>query len=253
MKDPKVLAYINLNSILGNLSMLCNLDEEAKKLAVTKKPLTLCFDVADGPKGKLVFKDGKCDYIPNNVKGGLKLKFLSCEAFNDLIDGKNVVPILLGNIFKAGFLFKNFKGLTDNLTKYLKADEEALKDKKFFRTSTELMFYLIVSAIASIGNEDELGKASAKRIVDGQVSFAIEGGSEFYIEVKNHVLTFNVGKAPKPTSFMIFSNHQVARDIFDGKMDAITAIASKKIVTKGNMLQLDAINRIMGRISTYMK
>lgn len=253
MKDPKVLAYLNLNSILANLSMLCDLDENAKKLATTKKPVILSFDVADGPKGKLVFSESKCSFVPNDIKGGLKLKFLSCESFNDLIDGKKVLPLLYGNILNLGFLSKNFKELTDILTKYLKARNEELKDKKFFTASTELMFYLIVSAIASIGNEDDLGKSSAKRIVDGQILFSIEGGPDFYIDVKNHKLTFHVGKAPRPTSFMIFSSHKVARDIFDGNIDAITAIASKKIITKGNMLQLDAINRIMGRISTYLK
>ena len=47
MTDAKTLAYINLYGILGALENLCELDEEASKLAQVKKPLSIAFSVKD--------------------------------------------------------------------------------------------------------------------------------------------------------------------------------------------------------------
>ncbi len=253
-RNVKTLAYINLYAILGNLETLCKLDSEAAKLANTKtgKDISIAFNVTDGPTGKLVFSKGACKFVPEDLRASITLKFFSNEKFNDLIDGKKVMPFPYGNIFKLGFVQKNFTELTNILTKYLRASEEDLKDKEFFDKSTELMFNLIVAAIAQIGNHDKLGKTSAKRIVDGQVSFEIKNVAKAYIDVKDHKLTFHRGEAPNPRSFMIFDSTETARSLFDGKMDAMTCIARGKIEMKGHIGQIDNINRILGRVGFYL-
>ena len=59
MTDAKTLAYINLYGILGALENLCELDEEASKLAQVKKPLSIAFSVKGGPDATITFKNSR--------------------------------------------------------------------------------------------------------------------------------------------------------------------------------------------------
>ena len=50
MKDTRAMAYVNMYGVLGALENLCALDAVAREiLAALKRPVSLCFDVKDGP------------------------------------------------------------------------------------------------------------------------------------------------------------------------------------------------------------
>lgn len=251
LMDSKTLAYINLFGILGTLENLCELVPEASELLEGKKPISIGFDVKDGPSATLYFKNGKCRMEQGCSNCDVKLPFSSCEKFNGLIDG-TVTPIPSKGFQHIGFLLKTFTALTDLLTKYMRASEEDLKDPVFFERSTKLMLYTIGVAIAQIGNNDQVGKFSAKAIEDGSVYIGIKNGPAVELVCKDHRLV-TIKKAPeKYRSAMVFDSIETARGLFDGKLNALACIGTGKIEMHGLVSMLDNVNRILDRVALYI-
>ena len=251
MTDAKTLAYINMYAILGTIENLCELDEEASKLANPKKPVSIGLAVTDGPSATLTFKNGRCRMEQGCSKCDVKLPFSSCEKFNGLIDG-TVTPIPSKGFHHIGFLLNSFTKLTDLLSKYMRPDPEDLKDPDFFRISTLLLLNTITVAIAQIGNNDEIGKFSASNMVDGEISFSIKGAASTTIRVKDHRLLGIKKASDNPRAIMEFSSIELARDLFDGKVNAIACVGSGDIVMKGMISMLDNLNRILDRVALYL-
>ena len=73
------MAYINMYAVLGTLENLCELDDKAKEILSTlKKPVSLAFEVKDGPAATITFTSAGCR-MEDGVK---KLKFLYRPAKN---------------------------------------------------------------------------------------------------------------------------------------------------------------------------
>ena len=251
LMDSKTLAYINMYAILGTLENLCEIVPEASELLQGQKPISIGLEVKDGPSATLYFKNGKCRMEQGVGACDVKLPFSSCEKFNGLIDG-TVTPIPSKGFLHIGFLLKKFTALTDILTKYMRASEEDLKDPVFFERSTTLMLYTIGVAIAQIGNNDQIGKFSAKAIEDGSVLIGIKNGPAVELVCKDHRLV-TLKKAPeKYRSAMIFESIETARALFDGKVNALTCIGTGKIEMHGLVSMLDNINRILDRVALYI-
>ncbi|MGN1418735.1 MAG: hypothetical protein ACI4W6_05350 [Acutalibacteraceae bacterium] len=251
MTDAKTLAYINLYGILGSLENLCELDEEASKLAQVKKPISVAISVKGGPAATLTFKNGRCRMEQGIANCDVLLPFSSCEKFNGLIDG-TVTPIPAKGFSKIGFLLKNFTKLTDILTKYLRPDPKDLEDEVFFEKSTKIMFYLIAVALSQIGNNDEIGKFSASNIPDGIIEMGIKNSVAATIRVKDgHMVTIK----QKPESYrskMEFASIKVARDLFDGNINAVASIGEGTVTMSGLVSMIDNVNRILDRVALYL-
>jgi len=250
MKDSKTLAYINLFGILGSISKLCNECEEAREL-IKNDRISLGFKVKNGPSATLVFINGKCHMVEGVKKCNILLSFSTCEKFNGMIDG-TVTPIPRKGLFRVGFLLNKFLPLTDILSRYLRATEEQLKDKEFFRVSTLLMFNLITEAMAQIGNHDSVGRASASYIVDGDAKIAINGSDVAYINANNHKLTAFHRDPDDYDAYMIFEDITLARALFDGKINAVTAVGLGQVRVGGMISMVDNLNRILDRVSFYL-
>ena len=139
MKEAKSMAFVNAYGVLATLENLCDMVDEAKAVCRgLKKPVSLCFDVTDGPCVTYHFTQDGCKMTEGDYGCTCKMKFASPEKFNALIDdskpgipAKNIAQVL-------SFLMGPFTKLTNILTKYLMPSEEDLKDKDFFRKSTIL-------------------------------------------------------------------------------------------------------------------
>ena len=251
MTDARTLAYINMYAILGSLENLCDLSEEARNLVMTKKPVSIGFEVKDGPSATITFKNGRCRMEQGCESCDVKLPFSSCEKFNGLIDG-TTTPIPSKGFSKIGFLLKQFTPLTDMLAKYLRPTEDDLKDEAFFELSTKLLFYTISVAISQIGNNDEIGKFSADHIPDGNVKISIAGGPAATISVQNHRLVTIKQNPDTYRALMEFGSMKLAHDLFDGKVNAIAQVGEGNIVMKGMINMIDNINRILDRVAIYL-
>lgn len=251
MTDARTLAYINMFAVLGSLENLCELNEEARNLVKTNKPVSVGFEVKGGPSATLTFKDGRCAVKEGTTGCNVKLPFSSCEKFNGLIDG-TATPIPSKGFTKIPFLLKQFIPLTDMLSKYMRPTEEDLQDEKFFEISTVLLFNTIAVAISQIGNNDEIGKFSARHIPDGIVKLSIAGGPAAAIEVKDHKLTTFKQNPEKYRALMEFGSMKLAHDLFDGKVNAIAKVGEGEIVMRGMINMIDNINRILDRVALYL-
>ena len=251
MVDQKTLAYINMYAVLGTLENLCELVPEASALLAGKKPISIGFDVKGGPSATLTFKNGKCRMEQGVKSCDIKLPFGSCEKFNGLIDG-TVTPIPSKGFTHIGFLLKEFTSLTDLLTRYMRPAPEALEDKDFFIASTSLMFYTISVAISQIANNDKVGRFTADHMVDGDVAFSIKGGPSATIRVNNHRLVTIKCAPASPRAVMEFSSIELARDLFDGKVNAVASIGAGTIEMKGMISMLDNLNRLLDRVALYL-
>lgn len=249
--DARTLAYINLYAVLGSLESLCELDPEAKKIVSRQKPVSVGFEVKDGPSATLVFGRGRCVLKEGCADCTIKLPFSSCEKFNGLIDG-TVTPIPRKGFLHLGFLLKDFVKLTDILTRYLKASPEDLADPEFKKKSTILMFYVIVSALSQIGNEDPIGRFSASNIVDGVIQLSIHGGPCAGIRVRSHHME-TVKRRPKnPRALMEFGSMELARDLFDGRVNSVACVGAGDIRMGGMISMVDNVNRLLDRVSLYL-
>lgn len=252
MKDEKVLARCNLFGVLGAIPTLLELDESARAL-VENKTISLGFSVKDGPKGTLSFQNGVAEMREGVDSCSIKLYFASCKKFNDMIDGKGN-PLPVSGFWHIGFLLNQFIKLTDLLSKYLRPTDEDLRDETFFEKSTVLMLHVIAGAVAQVGNNDKVGKFSASNIVDGDILLSIDGAHPVSVGVRaeNHRLTA-LHKAPTVGfSEMKFDSLTTARDLFDGRINAVAAVGMGKVRIGGMISQVDNVNRILDRVSLYL-
>lgn len=250
MKDERVLAYLNLYAILGSLPRLCELDGKAREL-IAGEQVSLGISVKNGPEATLYFDRGVCRMQPTLEACDIKLPFSSCARFNGMIDG-TVTPIPSKGFTRIGFLTKHFVPLTDRLSAYLRPDEASLEDEAFFAASTRLMFYLITEAVAQLGNEDRVSRASASYITDGAISLAIGGSDSAAILCRDHRLTALHEPQEGFSSFMAFQDLKTARALFDGKLNAAAAVGAGQVRIGGMISQVDNVNRILDRVSVYL-
>lgn len=175
MKEPKAMAYVNMYGVLACLENLCEIDDEAKAVVGSlKKPVSLCFEVANGPCCTFHFSKDGCTISEGSYGCTCKMNFASPEKFNALIDNnkpgmptKNVAQVL-------SFLLGPFTKLTNRLTELLMPSEENLKNRAFFEESTVLTFYTIAGALSALANHDSVAKHSAFYTVDGDIQWVLQ-------------------------------------------------------------------------------
>lgn len=249
--DTRTMAFINLYGVLGGLVALCDVVPEAKKI-LGKSTCSIGFDVKNGPSATLTFVGGRCILKDGVENCAIKLPFSTCEKFNGMVNG-TVTPIPTRGMTKLPFLLGKFKKLTDLLEQYLRPAPEKLEDEVFLKQSTAVMFRVIASAVAQIANHDKIGQASASYIVDGPIKLEIEGLAKAALIAKDHKLTFS-DKMPKTyLSYMQFANVNVARDLFDGKINSVAAVGLGDVKIGGMISQIDNVNRILSRLELYLR
>ena len=251
MTDQRTLAYINLYGVLGALTALCDHVPEAKKI-LGSAGCSIGFAVKNGPAATLTFVGGKCILKDGVDDCTVKIPFSSPEKFNGMVAG-TVTPIPVKGFSKLPFLLSKFKKLTDPLETYLRPTPEKLEDETFLRQSTAVMFRVVVASIAQIANQDRIGQFSASNIVDGAIKFEIPGVTKAALIAKDGILTYS-DKVPKAyLSSMTFRDVKTARDLFDGRINAVAAVGNGGVKMAGMISQIDNVNRILSRVELYLK
>lgn len=252
-KEPKAMAYVNMYGVLATLENLCEIDDEAKQMCRNlKKPVSLCFDVSDGPCCTLHFSKDGCTMSEGSYGCTCKMNFSSPEKFNDLIDNskpgvpvKNVPQVL-------AFLLGPFTKLTNRLTVLLRPDQENLKDRAFFEESTILTFYTIAGAISALANHDSVSKNSALYTVDGDVKMGITDKCYATIRVRHNTFETIKEIPDTPRAVMEFKTIDLANGLFNGTVSAIAEVCAGNIYMAGMISMIDNINRVLDRVAVYL-
>lgn len=250
MKDEKVLAYCNLFGVLGAIPTLLDTVPEARE-AVGNKKISIGFLVKGGPRGTLSIENGRAEMREGTQKCSIKLYFPSCKKFNDMIDGKGS-PLPISGFHHIGFLLGGFTKLTDILSAYLRPEPAKLADSTFFERSTVLMLHVIAGAVAEVGNHDKVGRFSASNIVDGVIKLTIGDAYRVGVRAEDHRLTAIHTDPGEGFSEMQFDSLTTARDLFDGRINAVAAVGMGKVRIGGMISQVDNVNRILDRVAIYL-
>lgn len=253
MKEAKAMAYVNMYGVLATLENLCEIDDEAKAiLKELKKPVSLCFDVTDGPCCTFNFTNDGCKMSEGSYGCTCKMNFSSPEKFNALIDeSKPGIPVK-GAVQVLSFLLGPFTKLTNRMTELLRPNEENLKDRAFFEESTILTFYTIAGAISALANSDSISKQSALYTVDGDVSMGIKDVCYATIRVSNHTFRTVKEKAQTPRAIMEFADIDLAYGLFTGTASTMAELCAGKIYMSGMISMVDNLNRILDRVAVYL-
>lgn len=251
MSDNLTKAYINVFAILRNLEDLCEMDEESG-LLIKDKNVAIQFIVKNGPRALVIFKEGKCTVRSGEGRCDIRLYFRSPEHLNKMFEG-TANPIPLKGFTKLGFLKNEFTKLTEHLAFYLKPTDELLANPRYFKINTYLTIYTAIFALAQIGNYDKAGILNAARIPDGIVSISVlNGGPSVHIKAASGRLEAAKGPGQPARAYMNLSSMIVANSIFNGKLDAYTAIGAGDFEVKGFIPMLDNINKILFQIPAYV-
>lgn len=253
MKEAKAMAYVNMYGVLATLEKLCEIDEEAKAVLQTlKKPVSLCFDVHNGPCCTFSFTNNGCKMTEGADGCTCKMNFSSPEKFNALIDdSKPGVPVK-GVSQVLSFLLGPFTKLTNRMTKLLMPSDEDLKNREFFEESTILTFYTISGAISALANSDSISTHTAKCTVDGDISMGIKDVCYATIRVKDNKFTTIKEKATNPRAIMEFSDIDLAFGLFKGTVSTIAELCKGNIYMAGMISMVDNLNRILDRVAVYL-
>lgn len=249
--DSKTLAYVNLFAVLGTLENLCELVPEAQSLLKGKPPVSIGFEVKDGPSATISFAGERCEIREGCSQCAIKLPFSSCEKFNGLIDG-TVTPIPSKGFTKISFLTKTFVPLTELLSKYLKPSAEDLRNSSFRELNTKLTLYAAAAAISQIGNHDKSGKFSAGLMPDGDIAIDIKDVMGVTIHASGHHLTTIKQPCKNPRAAMTFSSLEVTGLILSGEVSAMACICNGSIEMHGMLNMIDNMNRILDRVGQYL-
>ncbi|MCQ2409775.1 MAG: hypothetical protein MJ068_04455 [Clostridia bacterium] len=253
--DNVTMAKINLFAVLRNLEDLCELDAESKKIA-EKLNIAVEFNVKEVGSAVIAFKDGKCTFTRGKGKASLRLYFTSPEHFNKLINGENTIPIFY-NVFKVGFLLKEFTQLTDRLSYFLQPPKEKLaeylKDRTYFEINTTLTAYTAFFAMAEIANYDYVGKACAARVIPGTILCCIgETGPAINFTVKDHKFVAAKGQLKAPTARMCFSTIDFAHKILNGQASSFGGMGSGDFAVTGALDMLEQVAKLLNVVSEYL-
>lgn len=253
MKEAKAVAYVNMYGVLATLENLCEVDKEAKAiLKELKKPVSLCFDVSNGPCCTLHFSKDGCRLTEGTYGCTCKMNFASPEKFNALIDdSKPGIPVK-GVVQTLSFLMGPFTKLTDRLTKLLMPSEDDLKDRAFFEESVILTFYTISGAISALANSDSISMQSALYTVDGEVSMGIKDVCYSTLQVRDHIFTTYKRKSTSPRAILEFADIDLAYNLFNGTASTISEMCKGRIHMRGMISMIDNVNRILDRVAVYL-
>lgn len=253
MKEAKAMAYVNMYGVLATLENLCEIDEEAKAVCQgIKKPVSICFDVTNGPCCTFHFSKEGCTMSEGSYGCTCKMNFAGPEKFNALIDdSKPGIPVK-GAVQVLSFLLGPFTKLTDRLTKLLMPSEEDMKDRAFFEESTILTFYTIAGALSALANHDSVSKQSALYTSDGDIQMGISDVCYATLRVRNHAFETIKEKPATPRAIMEFNSIDLASGLFNGTASTMAELCAGNIYMRGMINMLDNVNRILDRVAVYL-
>ncbi|MDR0751549.1 MAG: hypothetical protein LBF12_03040 [Christensenellaceae bacterium] len=253
----KTQAYVNFYAAIGALEKFVELDEWAQQ-QVGQTDLSIWFNVKDGPDGLLELEGGSVrasEYVRGvSKKPTIRLYCNSPAKFNDVIANK-AMPIPLKGLSKTlKFMGKPdspFMVLTNEMASIMRS-RKRLDGTEEEELGIKLAFYAMAAALAQVGNHDRIGKLAGARIHEGEISMEIKDAAAATIIKADGKLTCKFAKSEKPRAYMIFDSLETAGLLINGEIDAMSCLASGKLVMKGFIPMLEDLNKILNIVPKYL-
>lgn len=257
MKDSTTQAFVNFYAAMGTVGAYCRADKEAEALA-KEKDIAIRFKVKDGPDGVLSFCGGAATALPyeKGMHFDIGLYCPSPEDFNNLVDGKKATVLPFKGLLKLGFVLNKesaFNKLTGKMGELMRKTEFASAEEK--KLAVILTFNAMGAAITQIGNHDEIGKVANSKWADGEIGLEIPDVCYLTIEKKGGKtgqLYFRSEPSKNSRARFEFSSVDIAKDVIDGKLDAMTAVGTGGIRMLGMGFMLDALNKCLNIVPAYL-
>ncbi len=250
--NEKVMAAINLFTVLRNLEDLTILDSKARTI-ISSAEYSIKFSIPQMDSMTLVFNSGRCKAIRSKKTNyDIHLRFLNPEHFNKMILGTGT-PIPTKGFAHLSFLKKEFTALTDRLEELLKPTKENLKDDVFRKNSTILTAYTAFYAIPEVARYDEIGKYLSKKMQNGTVAIIIGGETIVSLIIRNGKLKTVKGNYKNVRAKMVFDNFDTAEGILRGTLDTYACIGKGQLSISGHIPTIDYMNKLLNIVSHYLE
>lgn len=248
-----ILANLHLNAVLPLMEEIAEFDCEAQEI-IKNWNCSIQFHILGQSGVNLIFSDSRIKVQRGTrLLPSVALLFPSPTSLNKMFKGGFVLPIIWKGFWHI-VIIKNFINLTKRLEYYLRPNEALLKDKKNFKFIVKLMLYTAVYGIKEVGEKDPSLKNLVEHTAQGTLEIKIlPDGPAAHITLKDGEFYPAKGTAQNPDIIMEFRNHQVAYDLFQGKLDAMAALGSCDVVMRGFLPMADNISVIMDKIGGYLK
>ncbi|MBO5775930.1 MAG: hypothetical protein J6R35_00995 [Clostridia bacterium] len=252
--DSKTLAFVNFYAAIGTLEKFVEYDQEAAEVA-RKQKITVRFNVKGGPDGLVIFNEGKVSVIPyDGRRVDVHLYCNSTDKFNKVVEG-TAMPLPIKGLFKTlkfmGTKDSPFTVLTDRMAAIMRAKEFRSEEER--NLCTKLSFYAMAAGIAEVGNNDPIARYAMERVLDGNVVMGIKDICYATLIKKDGKLTLVRDRLAGGRAFMTFNTIEVAKGLIDGELDSMACVSSGLLDTRGHMLMLENVNKILNIVPKYLQ
>ena len=253
MGVDKVKASLNLGAVLQNLSELCRLDGESRKL-IQSWDIGIQFTVLGGPRAWVEFRGGECRVgLGGTSLSEVHLFFVTPGHLNAMFAGSNIPPIPLKGFKRLGFLKNEFPRVTARLEHYLKPGPGMLDDAAFLAANTTLTLHTAANAVRELVKTEATAGKIAAGTPPGKMQVAVDGdGPAAWISFGPNGVDAGRGRVDRPDATMTFRNMDVAQGVLSGKEDGLAAIGRGDVAIWGMLPLIDSAILIMDRVERYL-
>jgi len=237
-------AGIYLNGILPLMEDLVSYDPTAAA-AIKGRQLILQFEVKNGPAAHLIIRDQTIRHgtgkhpLPN-----VRLTFKTPDLFNRMFEGENVRPGIRKGIPYLFFLIKQFPILSDRLTYYLEGERKNATDPETVEFLIKIGLHAMLGGMAAVATD----AADLKDIADSTpfgtllIRTLPNGPYGTFSKIQQNgksIFTSTLNQPVKhANAVMEFANAAAAKNLIDGKLNAVTAIGLGKDIKIRGLLPL---------------
>lgn len=248
--DQTTSARVNLNAVLRTLEKLPALDPPTAEL-VTGEQVIVQFTAPRAATVRLALGGGAISHHQGPGPATINLLFPRPAMVNAMFDGTGN-PIPTKGLRRISYLKGPFTQITDRLSHFLRPTPELLADADYCQTNALLTLHVAVYALAEIGNSDQVGRAIAATMPDGQIQLAIKGGPALVLSSQGGRLRVTEGLASNRRAKMVFTELGAAGEVLRGELASYTAIGRGLIELGGFVPMLDRMNKLLGLVPRYL-
>jgi hypothetical protein len=254
--DARLQASINLKAILPLMEDLVEGDPAAAA-AVAGEDLVLQFQVWGGPAAHLAIDRGRVQYGTGvHPRPDLALFFVSAGHLNRLFAGETVLPGIRKGFRRLGFLTNGFPILAERLSYHLEGEGQSARGPEADRFLVRLGLHAMLGGMVAVAADDRsLAHVAAATSAGTLLVRVLPDGPQGSFTRRPEAGRFSTTwqeSVQRPNAVMEFESLEVARQIIDGELGAVTAVGTGQIAVRGYLPLIEKANIFLDRFSRLM-